>query len=378
MSETGNASVCRSSHHFCLIFMRSLLITLALATSSATVHAPDNRRPLAGRRVVAPSVKGHELIAAKKLDDKPPGFLSSAYKACGLATASAWTTVVLTTIRSNQPAGALMPSWQHPVFARASVLSAVPLIFSCYATLASASKDSWEQLSSPTFQRLNTALFVAGVGSALWVGFAPILTQIPGSNPLACHQSYTGLTRAALIGAYGSAAILSGAVWARTLPEEVRKCPLAWPGHMADGIAKTLVSLAPASKDDPVNVKYALLSTGFLGLAALGFGSFPLAVVPSWTGRRTSRAFPAWLLLAAVSSYNLKEARESGKAFAESTYRTLSSGLTSFGAIYLSAKVGAICFDPSFPVHYGIVKMVPGAQLAAATLIGLTLRPDKA
>lgn len=50
--------------------------------------------------------------------------------------------------------------------------------------------------------------------------------------------------------------------------------------------------------------------------------------------------------------------------------------MTGLGAIYLSAKVGAVFFDPSFPVHYKIVTQVPAAQLAAATLIGLTLRPD--
>ena len=43
---------------------------------------------------------------------------------------------------------------------------------------------------------------------------------------------------------------------------------------------------------------------------------------------------------------------------------------------HLAAKVGAIGFDPSFPVHYGIVKTVPAAQAAAALFIGLTLRPD--
>ena len=40
------------------------------------------------------------------------------------------------------------------------------------------------------------------------------------------------------------------------------------------------------------------------------------------------------------------------------------------------SPVGAIGFDPSFPVHYGIVKQVPAAQLAAAALFGLTLRAD--
>ena len=158
----------------------------------------------------------------------------------------------------------------------------------------------------------------------------------------------------------------------------MRKTPLAWPGRVADGVAKSLVSLGPASSDDPVNVKYSVLTTSFLVFTAIQLGSFPLAVCPSWTGRRCSRAFAAWTLLAATSSFNLKDAVENGKRFADSSYDTLSKGLAGLGAVYLSSKVGAVFFDPSFPVHYKIVSQVPAAQLAAATLIGLTLRPDKA
>jgi len=249
---------------------------------------------------------------------------------------------------------------------------------SCYATLASASKVSWEELGSTTCRRLNLALVAAGVGGALWVAYAPIITAIPGSNPPASHQSYKGLTRATMIGAYGCTAALSAAVWARSLPEDVRAKPLSWPGRVADGVAKSLVTLGPASADDPVDVKYSILSTSFLVFTAIALGPFPLAVCPSWTGRRCSRAFAAWTLLAASSCLNLKEAAESGKLMVDSAYTTLSTGLKGLGAVYLAAKAGAILIDPSFPVHYGIVKQVPAAQLAAAVLFGLTLRSDKA
>ena len=99
-------------------------------------------------------------------------------------------------------------------------------------------------------------------------------------------------------------------------------------------------------------------------------------VIPSWTGRRCSRAFIAWTLLAATHSINLKEAAESGKLKVDSASRTLSSGLTAFGAIYYARIVGAIFFDPSFPATYGIVIQTPGYAAIAAALIGLTLRPD--
>ena len=67
------------------------------------------------------------------------------------------------------------------------------------------------------------------------------------------------------------------------------------------------------------------------------------------------------------SKSNLKEAAESGKLYADSTCKALSSGLAGFGALYLLAKGGAIFIDPSFPVHYKIVAQVFPLQAAAAT-----------
>lgn len=75
--------------------MRTLLIALAFAASAASVHAPDHRRrPLVGLKTAL----GHrgDLVAAKKVESKPPGFLSAAYAACGLATTASWWTVVRT------------------------------------------------------------------------------------------------------------------------------------------------------------------------------------------------------------------------------------------------------------------------------------------
>jgi len=331
---------------------------------------------------------GSDVVVAK-----PPGFLKWAYSAVGLATTAAWTTIVLTTIRSNQPLGAMMPCWQHPLANQISVLAAVPLILSSYAKLrAAADSDSWDELSSTSCRRQNLALVATGVASALWVNFAPLITKIPGTVPLASHQAYSGLMKASLIGAYGSAAALSACVWQRCLPEDVRNDPLSWPGRVADGVAKSLVSLAPASIDNPVNVKYSLLTSGFLVLTAIQvLGPHPLAVIPSWTGRRISRAFPAWTFLAAVTSFDLKEATEmktkkkasssndgSGTPiFAESFgYRSLSNGIKGFGVVHLASKAGAIFLDPSFPESYHAVQLVPGWAAAAIVFVTLTLRSD--
>jgi hypothetical protein len=330
---------------------------------------------------------------------KPPAFLKWAYRVCGLATTAAWSTIVYTTIRSNQPPGMVMPNFQHGFFARMGALSAVSLMVGSFSTLSSCSNsDSWEQLSSPTCRRQNLAIAAAGVGSALWVAFAPIITQIPGTVPLVSHQAYSGVLRAALIGAYGSAATLSAAVWARSLlmlddgnNEARQHKPLTWPGRVADGVAQSLVSLAPVDKDDPVNVKYSLLASGFLFFTGLQLvGQHPTTVIPSWTARRLARAFPAWTLLAAVACYDLKEAAESSGAgggnnnnnnklhgpLAEE-YRNLSNGVKGFGTIYLGARFGAVFLDPSWPASYHAVTQVPGWAAAAILLMGLTLRSDK-
>ena len=224
--------------------MRSLLITLALVACNASLHAPDRRRPLAARRRAISPTAQVDLVAARKAEPKPPGLLPLAYSACGLATTAAWSRIVFTTIRSNQPLGMMMPTYQHGLFARTGAMSAAPLIVSCFAVLASASKDSWEELGAPACRRLNLALVTAGTASALWVGFAAHLTQLPGTTPLASHFGgawYSGAQRAALIGSFGSAAALSALVWARSLPEDVRNNPLSWPGRVADGVAKSLV-----------------------------------------------------------------------------------------------------------------------------------------
>ena len=285
-----------------------------------------------------------------------------------------------TAIRSNQPPGAMMPNWQHGFFARIGAISAVPLIVASYKTLVSAS-DDWEELSSPSCRRRNLALATAGAGSSLWVAFAHIITRIPGTEPLASHIGYSGassLPRAALIGAYGSAAALSAVVWVRSLPEDVRKNPLSWPGRVADGVAKSLVSLAPASRNDPVNVKYSLLASSFLFFTGLQLvGQHPTTVIPSWTSRRLARAFPAWTLLAGVTAYDLKEATENGKLIVDSSYRTLSNGLKGFGAIYLVARFGAVFVDPTWPQTYGAVTAVPGWAAVAILMMGYTLRSDK-
>lgn len=320
---------------------------------------------------------------------KPPAFLKWAYKACGVATTAAWSTCVYIAIRSNQPMGAVMPSWQHGFFARIGALSPVPVIVASYKALISASDDSWEELSSPTCRRLNLAMATATAGSALWVKYAHIITQIPGTEPLVSHIGFSGpssLPRTALIAAYGSAAILSAVVWVRSLPEQDRKNPLSWPRRVVDGVAQSLVSLAPESSLDPVQVKYSLLTSGFLFFTGMQLcAQHPVSAVFSWTARRLPRAFPAWTLLASAVTYDLKEAAESGilwsgssRMEARPTYRRdLSNSIRGFGALYLVGKIGPVLFDPSWPGGFKVPTAVPGWAVAAILTMAYTLRSDQ-
>ena len=305
-----------------------------------------------------------------------------AYAATGVATTAAWSTMVYTTIRSNQPPGAMMPCWQHGVFARIGAMSAAGLIGGCFASLSvTASRAaSWEDLgTNKSCRRHNLALVTTGVASSLWVRFAEQITKIPGTaQPLASHQVYSAAMQAKLIACYGSAAVLGAAVWARSLPEDVRCRPITWPRRVVDGVSRSLLSIGPSSIDDPVQVKYSLLTSSFLIFTAMQtVCNMPIAVIPSWTSRRLSRAFPIYTFLGAVTSLDLKEAAEDGRILLDDNYRALSKGVKSFGGLYLGARAGAMLLDPSFPKHFGMVNQVPGLAAAAIVMVALTLRSDK-
>lgn len=262
-------------------------------------------------------------------------------------------------------------------------MSVAPLIIGSFASLAAtcntaSNAESWEELgsSSPSFRRQNLALATTGAASALWVKFADVVTRIPGTNPVASHQCYNGVMQAQLIGCYGSAAALGALVWARSLPEECRN-PLSWPKRIVDGVSKSIVSIAPRDLDDPVQVKYSLLTTSFLIFTGMQtVCNMPISVIPSWTSRRLSRAFPIYTFLGAVTAIDLKEATETGRLLVDKNYRYLSNGIKGFGGLYLGARAGAIFLDPSFPAAFHAVNQVPGLAVAAMVMVGLTLRSD--
>lgn len=383
IAATCNASAPMASGGF----RPSLLTPIVVGVRRATLNMNMNchQRHTTTPVVIEPSVTSVSRGGAAVCDGcKPPvKLLRWAYAAAGVATTAGWGTMVYTTIRDNQPAGAMMPAWQHPVFARIGAMSAASLILGSFASLAAtcneSNAESWEELgdSCPSFRRQNLALATAGVASSLWVRFADVVTKIPGTNPVASHQSYNGIMQGRLIGAYGSAGLLGALVWALCLPEDSRN-PLTWPKRIGDGVSKAIVSIAPKDVNDPVQVKYALITTSMLIFTGMQtVCNMPISVIPSWTSRRLSRAFPIWTFLGAVTAFDLKEATESGKILVDKNYRYLSNGVKGFGVTYLGARVGAICLDPSFPEHFGMVNQVPGLAVAAMLMVGLTLRSDE-
>jgi len=258
-------------------------------------------------------------------------------------------------------------------------MSAAGLIAGSCASLAiSASRaNSWDELGANTsFRRHNLALATTGVASSLWVRYAELITKIPGVD--ASHQCYDAVMQGRLIGCCAPAAVLGAAVWARSLPEDARRNPLSWPKRVVDGVSKSLLSIAPKDVNDPVQVKYSLLTSSFLIFTAMQtVCNMPVSVIPSWTSRRLSRIFPAYTLLGAVTCFDLKEATEDGRLLVDETCRRLSNGVKCFGGLYLGARAGAVVFDPSFPEHFGMVTQVPGLAVAAIAMVALTLRSDK-
>jgi len=380
-------TACHASAGVASTHQTSLLNPIVIGFRRATINLHQPKATSHGVPTSAISTSnGLDVVSrggAAVVGNKPPvKILRWAYAAAGAATTAAWGTMAYTTIRSNQPAGAMMPCWQHPFFARMGAMAAAPLILGSMASMAYACKDevqSWEELgdSSPSFRRHNLALATTGVCSSLWVKFADVVTRIPGTDPVACHQKYSAAMQGRLIGCYGGAAALGALVWARSLPEECRN-PLTWPKRVVDGVSKGLVSIAPKDVGDPVQVKYSLLTTSFLILTGLQtVCNMPVCVIPSWTSRRLSRALPIYTMLGAITTFDLKEATENGRILVDQNYRYLSNGVRSFGALYTGARVGAIILDPSFPSAYHAVKLVPGLAVAAIAMVGLSLRGDE-
>lgn len=101
-----------------------MLTPIVVGVRRATMNSSQQRYATKSD-LIQPSVTSVSRGGTAICDSKPPvKLLQWAYAAAGLATTAGWGTMAYTTIRDNQPAGAMMPCWQHPVFARIGAMSA--------------------------------------------------------------------------------------------------------------------------------------------------------------------------------------------------------------------------------------------------------------
>eukprot|EP00966_Prymnesium_polylepis_P209289 4848618-Prymnesium_polylepis.1 len=137
--------------------------------------------------------------------------LSAGYKVCGAATCASWVAcswVSLARVPFSIPLTAAPRL--HDALCVGSALAPLPLIWSYFAVLASASEAGWKRLRSLTYRRLNLALAMATKAALLAVVFAPAATNgivSYGRGPLLF----------ALSASFGSAALLATGVLARSL-----------------------------------------------------------------------------------------------------------------------------------------------------------------
>ena len=120
------AATCNAAAQMSLGVRQRMLTPIVVGVRRATMNT-SHQRYTNKPAVVEPSVTSVSRGGAAVCDGacKPPvKLLRWAYAAAGVATTAGWGTMVYTTIRDNQPAGAMMPCWQHPVFARIGAMSA--------------------------------------------------------------------------------------------------------------------------------------------------------------------------------------------------------------------------------------------------------------
>ena len=100
-------------------FRSRLLTPIVVGVRSATrsYHPKSSAAKFNNAHMTNAIIRGGASSSSSDVE-APPKLLKWAYTAGGVATSAAWSTMVYTTIRSNQPMGAMMPSPQHGLFAR--------------------------------------------------------------------------------------------------------------------------------------------------------------------------------------------------------------------------------------------------------------------
>ncbi|KAG8467676.1 hypothetical protein KFE25_006728 [Diacronema lutheri] len=329
--------------------VRPLLTARALAQTTWRPARP------AACRACATSMSTDDGIALPRV--------RATYVASAAATTVAWSLCALRALTVH-PLIALPPV--HNVLTAAGALSALPIFLATFAALAAASDAGWKRLSSQTYRRLNLGLAAASV----WCAAAAV-----GAAGLSGGRTtYPPSLLAGALVAHGATAAHCVRVWSRSLsgrpPTLLR---------IVRGVLGSLWRLAPtACSDDPDEDRaadgrneFATLTLGFLAGAALSvFAPFPLATVPSFLGRRLSRAYGAWLLLAAVSMFCCKDAAERGRLNA-STFRMLSGGVAASASFHIAITVAKLACD-DMALYANAIAVTP-ASVASLLAYALAL-----
>lgn len=346
----------------CLI----LTIVDALQPGPARSLAPHAvfRRHVTHVRLGALSASDAAPLSPARDDGQPLPGIKAGYALTATATTVAWGACAVRAL-TYHPHLQLPPI--HNILTTAGAFSACPLFLSVFAALASASNAGWKRLRSQTYRRLNLSLAAASVWCAL--------TALGASGLSAGRTSYPPPILAATLFAHLSTALFCVRVWALSLngsPPTIAR--------VVRGTLGSLWRLAPATcVDDPDDARavdgrneYATLAAFFgLSTAMAIFAPFPLATVPSFLGRRLSRAYGGWLLLAAAMSYALKDAAERGRLSA-STFRTLNRGLAASSAFHLAVTVAKFVLDDILGFYANALAVMP-ASIASLAMYVLAL-----
>lgn len=342
-------------------------MALVLPTLSALALAGPGLHPSPNSALRLRPALAVEAQSAQQLP-----LLAAAYKLSGATTCAAWAAcswVSMARVPFAIPLVAV-PSL-HDTLCVASALAPLPLIWAYFSALASASMLGWRQLRQLTCRRLNHALAMATKASLLGVLFAPAATQ--------GIVSYASPLLYMLLASYGSAALLSTAVHARSLKPDGAWTlnPLVQCAAATDAQVAMLCNLMPAAPSGEPAAggapKYAVLTIAFVILTALQLGSFPLATVPSFLGARLARGYAPWTLLAAVACHALKDAADRGQ-LATATSTKLRLGLQRYAVWHLALAALKMAIDS--PARYPAALACSAWSVASLIAFALVLRPD--
>lgn len=299
----------------------------AFVSPNISAKIPDSHNVDLTRKILAPSIESRirwprlaETTpngARKEQNLKVYGLL---YKLLGVASVVSWTAVSTVVLTQPHPDPQFMyTSTLHNVLTLSQALCfPVPVLFSVFVALQSATSVGWKRLQSPTYRRLNLGLALTSV----WLAACSVVPKYFsfGYDLIPSVLKKTGLI------VHSSTALLALIVWTKSLP--LPPSPI----KLVQGVLASIWKIPPLHPvDDPdqdlQSSLYAIVTCGMLYFSASPLiHCYPRATVPSILGKRLSRSACGFYGLAAIVSYCLKDAADRDRLSA-STFQTLARGL---------------------------------------------------